>query len=137
MGKTLAHELIGTTLVAVQSSRPMVEEDFMPYLEVLRDGNYRGIVVWAPKTGPDSRQRALAKEALARRGPQNQPPISVLTTSTVTRGIVGLASLFLGEKIRTFLPDDIEAALAHARVEAIDRAEVRKTLERLKPQVDP
>ena len=137
MPSSLICEMVGTTLLAVQNSRNPDEGEWQQFLALIRERSPTGIVVWAPKEGPNSGQRRSGREALDALGAR-APNVAVITPSAVARGIVALVNGFGGrDQIRAFSPGDIGAALRHAKVDAAEHDGLLVSLERLKGVVGP
>ncbi len=134
MATTLESELVGATLVMVQNSQPIADAEFDAFLKMVRNGNQTGVLVWAPKTGPTSAQRAKGRQALQGR---EKRAIAFVTGSSLARGAVAMTNVFVSDQIRTFAPDEFEAALKHARVASEDLAGVAEAIARLRALVGP
>jgi len=92
----------------------------------------RGLLVSTPGPGPDSARRKRLSEINSKR----RVPISVMTPSAVTRGIVTALS-WLGLAIRSFEPRSVDKALDHIGVTGAARAKVAAALDAFQRELRP
>jgi hypothetical protein len=108
MARTFIFEVVGRTLVAVQNELPIDDGEWLQFVDVVAHGDYHGIIVWAPKTGPSAGQRTSGRKAVESRG--KYTPLAIMTNSPIARAVVSVFTVFMGDQIRAFAPTDFEGA---------------------------
>lgn len=74
--------------------------------------------------GPNARQRRLLDEVNA----EARPRVAVATASSVARGIVTAISWFGHTEIRSFHPNELDAALAYLGIPLAERPRVERSI---------
>ncbi len=133
MAKSLLFERVGKTLVLVHNQHPVDDAEWDAYLEEVRRGGITGIVVWAPGAAPNASQRTRARTAIESLG--GLVPSALFTESALVRGVVRVFSIFWGDQLKMFAPEDVDGAFKHAHVEPAQRDVVLGAISRLKAQL--
>jgi hypothetical protein len=132
---TVTCQLVGDTMVLVHSDKapsPAGWNEYLDLVEQSRDQMVRTLV-YSIGGAPDAKQRSDLK-VVYQRAFRREPPVAVLTTSALARGVVTTLSWFYGN-IRAFSPFELEAALRWLRVSPENAREIRKALPLLRARI--
>ncbi len=122
MAKTMICEVVNRTLVVVHNEQPVDDQEWTDFTQLFIHGDFYGMLVWTPKTGPNASQRALQRRALESR--DQTTPVAVMTDSPVARAVIALFAVFLGERIRGFSSTDFEGAFKHVAIRDDERVTI-------------
>ena len=122
---------VGRTVVLAHAPGAILDSDWSSFLSRMQQRDYDGLLVWAPKAAPNSRQRRSVIQAWDGQLPQ----VGVLTDSTTVKGVISVLSALLDNRIRGFEPARLDTALDHIRTPAALQAEVTATVARLRTLV--
>jgi RNA polymerase sigma-70 factor (ECF subfamily) len=100
---------VGRTVVLAHAPGAIQEADWSRFVARMQVRDYDGLLVWAPRAAPNTRQR----QAVIRTWGDNFPQVGVVTESVMVQGVISLFSSFLSESIRGFHPGRLETALAY------------------------
>jgi hypothetical protein len=128
-------ELVGKTLVIVQNEQPIDDTEWDAMCEAEANWPYFGLIIWTQKQMPNASQRTRIRKALEKRGKKFRA--SLLTSSPLARTIISIFSIFVGDQLKGFAPEDLPGALKHAEVPLEEHSNVIATLHRLRAELRP
>jgi hypothetical protein len=114
---TMRHEIVESTLLAVNGPNAISPEDWTSYCRCCGSLGYGGVLVIVDRScsGPTSRQRAESAKTFEERG--KFPNVAVVTASSAHRGIVTVMSWVQRANLRAYSPARLAEALRYAGVE--------------------
>lgn len=131
MQKSMAFARSGRVWVMVHGARDVADADWDAYIRALGTiSDAERTIVFTEGPSPNPKQRARLNEKLG----GSTPKTAVVSESLAVRGSVLALSLFNGG-IRAFSPSELDAALAHLGLNAVEQAFVKDTARALKLQV--
>ena len=128
---TMGMATVGRTVVLVHAPGAIQESDWSRFLSRMRERDYDGLIIWAPRAAPNSRQRKGIRETWGSQLPQ----VSVMTESTAVRGVISALSLFLDDHIRGFQTSHLDAALEHVETPRELQGQVRDAVLQLRASI--
>ena len=132
---TVTCQLVGDTMVLVHSDRAPSPAGWNEYLDLVEQSHesMARTLVYSIGGAPDAKQRADLK-TVYQKSFRKEPPVAVLTTDAVARGVVTTLGWFYGN-IRAFTPFELEAALRWLKVTPKNAGEIRKALPLLRARI--
>jgi hypothetical protein len=134
----------GSLWIIATGSDPIADEAWRQYLEhmaasVAKHGPLHGILTWAPKHGPSTKQRKMltgefadAVQLSARRR------MAVVSDSTVVRGTLIAINWVAGKKLLAFGLQEVDLAFDWLAEDAeFDRAEAEQALRQAAAALEP
>jgi hypothetical protein len=123
--KTIAFARSGRCIVAIHAGVPPSDEDLSAYVAFCLSESFD--VTWTvvhPRCpGLNTKQRATLVKGWERRGVS--PRTSIVTSSTLHRGVITALNWFLTGTIRAFAPSDWAASLEYLEIRgAMDQQQV-------------
>lgn len=133
----MAFVFVEPVLVAVHlESAPAADEWTRYCAETYRvRKQMRGCLVHTQGGGPNSKQREQVRLAFDGVRP---PPVAVMTSSTLVRGIITSLNWFMDNQLAAFSPSDFEGAFGHLAREGcpVDRALLLHSVEQLSERLE-
>jgi|HubBroStandDraft_4_1064222.scaffolds.fasta_scaffold633185_1 hypothetical protein len=135
---------VGNLWIMATGSHPIADEAWRPYLEhmaasVAKHGPLHGILTWAPKHGPSTKQRKMltgefadAIQLSARRR------MAVVSDSTIVRGTLTAINWVARKKLLAFAPGEVDLAFDWLAEDAeFDRAAAEQALAQASAALEP
>ena len=134
MSKTCAYRIIERrTAIVVVGAAPPSDADWTHLADMMAKNLHDRAVVLSLGGGPSAKQRKQLMDASG--GRAANIPCAILTESVMVRGITTAISWFVPE-VRSFRPDELEAALGYLKI-TTPPADVRKVIEELRLELGP
>jgi hypothetical protein len=135
--QTMVCERVGPVIVLVHGVDAPATTEWDKYLALVEQSSdvARQVLVYSKKGAPNAAQRAEVQKRY-NAYPKGAPPVAVVTSDTIARGVVKAISwLYGGDKIQAFALAELEQALAWLKLDNRHAAEVRAALPALKRKV--
>ena len=132
LGQSVAFEKVGQTLVIVHNESAPSDYEWNTWIERMGQRDYVNILISTTGGGPTTAQRARTNEFW--RG-KAVPQFALLTSSKLAIGILTAFNWFLGDRLKPFLPENVDKAFDYIDVPASERQAILDALPRLRAQL--
>lgn len=129
-GPSMLHEMVGSVMVVVHNLESPPYHEWDPYLRAMESerkaARLDAMIVRSRGGGPNARQRREVTEMWKRVG--GNPPIAVVTESTMARGLSAALNFFLPSGIRVYPPSDSTRALEDLKCDPSAVAQIERKI---------
>lgn len=120
-GTTYSAAVVDRVLVVSCSEVEHRDDEYDRYCALItrHQVGLRAQVVFSRGGGPSASQRQRGVAAVTdEHVRKNPPPTAVLTESAMVRGLMTIFNWFFSKTFKAFRPDEVSAAMAHAKLDA-------------------